>query len=39
MYRRLGGTKEALQEQGIIFFFGKENEIINSAQDFLHTRE
>jgi len=37
VYRRLGGTKGALQEQGIIFFsMEKETTIINWEQDFDH---
>jgi hypothetical protein len=37
--RRLGGTKEALQEQGIILFSREKGMKINNwGQDFLYTR-
>jgi len=40
VYRRLGGTKEALKEQGFKFFsMEKEMKIINGEQDFLYTTE
>ena len=39
MYRRLGGKKEILPKQGIIFFFGKGNENNQLGTGlFLHLR-
>jgi len=40
MYSRLGGTKGAWYEQGIIIFsVEKETKIVNWEQDFLYTTE